>query len=94
MANVFQKSETVICSILVKTAAGVLTSPATSMTIAITDPVGTTVVSTAAMTLDAVGTYHYDYLPASTAVLGIYLIRYKATDGTRVTIQDDSFVLE
>jgi len=94
MANVFQRAETVICSALVKTTAGVLTTPATSMTITISDPVGTAVIAGANMTLDAVGTYHYDFAPAATATLGIYLVRYVATDGTRKTIQDDSFVLE
>jgi len=90
----FQRNETVICSITSKTAAGVLTDPITSMTITITNPSGTAVVTAAAMTKDSTGVYHYDYQPAVDAVLGVYRIRYTATDGARITIQDDDFTLE
>ena len=95
MADLFQRAETVICSILVKNSADTLTDPATSMVIEITDPEGRYVVAAAtAMTKDTTGTYHYDYTPASNAVLGVYRIRYTATDGTRVSIGLDDFVLE
>lgn len=90
----FQRPETVICSITVKTAAGVLTDPDTSMTITITDTNGTVKVNASAMTKDSTGTYHYDYTPASDATLGRYTIKYTATDGTRVTNQLDDFYLE
>lgn len=94
MAKAFQRAETVVCSILVKTTAGVLVDPATSMKIDITNPVGTSVVTATAMTKDSTGTYHYDYQPASDAVLGTYNVKYTATDGTRITIQRDNFSLE
>jgi uncharacterized protein YfaS (alpha-2-macroglobulin family) len=94
MAKQFQRAETVICSAEVKTAAGVLTSPATSMKVAINGPTGASVVAATAMTLDGVGLYHYDYAPATDALLGTYQVKYTAVDGTRTTIQSDSFVLE
>jgi uncharacterized protein YfaS (alpha-2-macroglobulin family) len=90
----FQRAETVVCSILIKTAALVLTDPATSIKIDITNPVGTSVVTATAMTKDTTGTYHYDYSPASDAVLGTYKVKYTAVDGTRTTIQNDTFSLE
>jgi len=93
MAN-FQRAETVVCSILIKTTAEVLTDPATSIKIDITNSIGTAVVTATAMTRDSAGTYHYDYQPAADALKGIYHVKYTATDGTRITIQNDSFVLE
>jgi hypothetical protein len=90
----FQRAETVICSITIKNAAATLVDPATSIKIDITNPVSTSVVTAAAMTKDSVGAYHYDYQPAVDAVLGIYKVKYTAVDGTRTTIQNDSFNLE
>ena len=98
----FQRAETVICGAAVKNAAGTLTQPATSMMVTVTDPAATVVVDAAAMTYraspvtvdDVSCNYTYDYAPAADAAKGIYRVRYTATDGTRVTIQDDSFVLE
>ena len=46
------------------------------------------------MTNDAVGSYHYDFVPGADAILGKYLVRYIAVDGTRTTIETDSFILE
>jgi hypothetical protein len=90
----FQRAETVICSITIKTAALVLTDPATSTKIDITNPIGTSVVTATAMTRDSAGTFHYDYAPAVDATLGIYKVKYTAIDATRTTIQNDSFSLE
>jgi uncharacterized protein YfaS (alpha-2-macroglobulin family) len=90
---IFQRNETVICSITVKTAAGVLTDPITSVTITITNPAGTAIVTSANMTKDSTGTYHYDYNPVVDAALGNYDVHYIATDGSRITIQDDNFSL-
>jgi len=90
---VFQKTETVVCSITVKSS-GTLTSPATSMNIIITDPVGTAVVTSTGMANDSTGVYHYDYTPASTVLRGTYRVQYKATDGARITIQEDEFDIE
>jgi uncharacterized protein YfaS (alpha-2-macroglobulin family) len=94
MTKTFQRAETVICSITVKDDSDVLKDPATSMEIDITGPTGASVVSATAMTPDSEGIFHYDYVPAADAALGIYKVKYTATDGTRVTIQNDSFVLE
>lgn len=92
MAN-FQRQETVICEMLVKTVTGGLTSPSTSMKITITDPVGAIVVNSQPMVKDAEGTYHYDYNPAGNAVSGYYQVLYVAIDGTRTTVQEDNFLL-
>ena len=94
MIETFQRAETVVCSVTITTPLLVLTDPATSVKISITDPVGTLVVTAATMTKDSVGVYHYDYTPAVDALLGTYKIKYTATDGTRVTIQNDTFLLE
>ncbi len=95
MAGTFQKTETIVCSIIVKDADGTLADPATSMTITIYDPKWTAVVSAQAMTDDAgVGYYHYDYTPSVSVMTGVYEVRYKATDGARISIGTDSFVLE
>jgi uncharacterized protein YfaS (alpha-2-macroglobulin family) len=94
MTKTFQRAEAVICSITVKDTSDVLRDPATSMKIDITGPTGASVVAAAAMTKDSTGTYHYDYVPAAGAAFGIYKIKYTATDGTRLTIETDTFVLE
>lgn len=102
MAKTFQRAETVICRASVKNDSDVLTSPATSFTIDITNSLGVPAVTAAAMVLDNPAividgvsyNYHYDFIPAADAALGNYKVKYTATDGTRVTIQSDSFVLE
>lgn len=91
----FQRSETIVAKVEVRNAeTGTLTDPATSMKITITNPSGTKVVDDATMGKDAVGKYHKDYTPPSDAVLGKYVVKYVATDGTRVTIELDNFVVE
>ena len=90
----FQTEETVICSITVKDSSGNLQNAATSMTISIRDSLNKVVVDAVAMTNDSTGTYHYDYTTTSTSYQGLYTIKYKATDGTRITIQEDTFQLE
>ena len=89
----FQKTETVVCSTTTKSGS-TLTTPATSMNIIITNPTGTEVVTSTAMTEDSTGLHHYDYTPASSVASGTYDVQYKATDGTRITIQKDEFDLE
>jgi hypothetical protein len=92
MAN-FERTETIICSITIKNSSGTLVDPATSVKIGVTAPNNTAVVTAQDMTNDSVGAYHYDYTPAATVSLGEYKVRYTATDGARVTIQDDVFSL-
>lgn len=91
----FQRTETIICSIVITTAAGVATNPDTNIHIGIKNPVGTAVVAaTTDMTNDSTGHYHYDYTPAAGTVLGEYEITYTLTNAGRTTISKDSFILE
>ena len=88
----FDKGESVICSCEVKDAAGAYKDPATSMTITITDKNYVVKVNNVDMTKDAVGKYHYD-CQTSGYIDGKYEVAYKATDGTRITIQKKYFTL-
>ena len=90
--NVFDLGETVICSITVKDSSDALQDPATSMEITITDAQGTVKIDSVAMTKDSTGTYNYDD-DTSAEAAGVYSIKYTATDGSRVSIQGDSFSL-
>ena len=91
---IFQIGETVICSITVKDENGDLQDAATSMNIVINrvQPFES-IISSTAMTNDSTGTYHYDFASAS-KVVGEYEILYTATDGSRITIETDTFNLE
>ena len=89
----FDAGETVICSCEVKNDEGTLIDPATSMTITIYNPVYTKVINTVAMTKDSTGKYHYDF-QSSGNMAGKYSIEYWATDGTRISIEDETFNLE
>jgi len=84
--------ETVICSVEVKDDAGAYKDPATSMTITITDKNYVVKVNNADMTKDAVGKYHYD-CQTSGYIDGKYEVEYKATDGSRISIQKETFIL-
>lgn len=65
---------------------------------------GTTAVTGIVMTHDGLGLYHYDFTPNDTyaagppikevAELGRYEVKYVATDGARITIEEDDFILE
>jgi len=88
----FDVGETIICSCEVKGATGAYKDPQTSMTITITDKNWVVKVNDVAMTNDAVGKYHYDCQTAD-YIDGKYEVVYKATDGTRITIQKESFIL-
>lgn len=93
---VFEIGETVICSVEVKNSAGTLVDPATSMKIGIdqTKPALASIIAdTTDMTKDSTGKYHYDFQSSSTTK-GDYRVTYKATDGTRVTIEKETFTLE
>ncbi len=94
MAGTFDVGETVICTITVTTSAGVAADPADSMKILITwANGGIVVVPLTAMTDDAdVGNFHYDFQTVDLAK-GRYEIQYIADDGTRITIQKDTFTL-
>lgn len=92
--SVFLAGATIVCSITIKDD-GVLTDPATSVTITIYDPMNTAVASAVTMLpKDDVGLYHYDYNSSSTALRGEYIVIYTSTDGTKITKQKDTFYLE
>lgn len=96
MANVFQVGETVICSITVKDATGTLQDPIDSMKIEVNQitPNYAVKVASTGMTDDTgVGAYHYDCQTAGYSA-GLYEIIYTADDGTRITVQKDTFVVE
>ena len=92
---IYQIGETVICSITVKDEDGALQDAATSMNIVIdqTAPDSASKITSTAMTNDSTGLYHYDCQVAGYAA-GDYKITYTATDGTRISIQTDTFTLE
>jgi len=92
MAN-FDIGETIICTATVKDASGNLHDPVTSMKITITDVQNGIEVNDVAMTPDSTGIYYYDWHTAITNFPGAYTILYKATDGTRITIQRDTLEL-
>ena len=92
MAN-FDIGETVIASCEVKDDDGAYKDPATSMKIRITDKFDVVKVDNVDMTKDAIGKYHYD-CQTEGYVDGKYVIKYVATDGSRITIEKESFNLE
>ena len=92
--TILQLGETIVCSITVKDG-DTLTSPATSMKIVVDRiyPAFNNVVSSTAMVEDSTGTYHYDY-QSSGDDTGGYLVTYTAIDGTKISIEKDTFELE
>ena len=92
---IFQIGETVICSITVRDENGDLQDAATTMNIVVEQitPQFRSLITSTAMDNDSTGTYHYDFATSS-AMRGGYLITYTATDGSRVTIEPDTFTLE
>ena len=92
----FQRTETIVCKVEVRNAeTGTLTDPATSMNLTITDPSGTKKVDNQSMLpKDSVGKYHLDYTLPSDAKVGKWIVEYVATDGTRVTLERDDFLVE
>jgi len=89
----FDIGETVIASCEVKDDDGAYKDPSTSMKITITDKFNVVKIDNAVMTKDAIGKYHYD-CQTTDYVDGKYIVTYVATDGTRITIQKESFNLE
>lgn len=90
----FQIGETVICYLEIKRN-DVYVDPVTSLTISIYLPSGVVDVNAADMLpgKEAIGKYAYNY-QTSGKPAGIYRVMYKATDGTKITIQNTSFKLE
>ena len=89
----FDIGETVICSCEVTDDAGAYKDPFTSMKITITDMQGSVKANAVDMTKDSVGKYHYD-CQTSGYMKGVYSVVYTATDGTRITMEKETFQLE
>lgn len=90
----FDIGETVICSCEVKDSAGALKDP-TTMAIIINrkSPIFANVQASTTMIKDSTGKYHYDFQTPAMS-LGDYEVVYKATDGTRISIEKDNFKME
>ena len=86
----FDLGETIICSCEVKDDAGAYKDPVTSMKITITGLANIVVVNNVVMTKDSVGKYHYDF-DTTSINSGMYSAKYIATDGSRITIEKNSF---
>jgi hypothetical protein len=101
MATQIQYPETVACYFACTAIdTGALTQPSTSMKCTIYDPTGAVVANAQDMTYVTSITigitsynYVYYYQANTSANLGIYRVRYTATNASYVTITDDSFVL-
>ena len=90
----FNIGETVICWRNSKDSNGNYADPETSMEVKIDGPgVNNIKVDYTEMTKDETGKYHYDCqtIGYSSGKHGAY---YKATDGTRITIEVETFELE
>ncbi len=91
---IFQIGETVICSITVKDEDGDLQDAATSMSITVLlHRNDSALQASTAMGNDGTGLYHKD-IATSSAEKGLHDVFYTAVDGTRTTIQTDTFTLE
>jgi len=94
----FDVGETIICSVEIKDSAGAYKDPNndyTHMQISITQstPSFKSIVDWTIMTRDDVGKYHYDFQSAGYSV-GKYVVSYKATDSTRITIETEDLELK
>lgn len=77
----------------VRTNAGVLMDPDT-IVISVVDPEGAEKITDQAMTKDATGEYHYDYLLAADALVGKWKTEVKAVKGFTQIEQDEFTVME
>jgi len=96
----FDIGETVVCSCEIKDDNVALkdpdsdtASPSTHTKITITDKNNAVKVSDIGMTRDSIGKYHYD-CQTTGYIDGEYEVKYIATDGTRITIEKETFELE
>lgn len=70
----------------IRTAAGVLGTPGTSINIQIIGPDGTVVVAYTAMTADSTGKYSYSWATATTNLPGSYVVWIRTVDGGNTSI--------
>lgn len=92
----FDIGETVICSIGIKNEQGNFKNPSDDtqhIKITITDKQGVKKVEDVVMINDDIGKYHYDCQTIGWKN-GNYVVSYKAVNGTRITIEKDTFQLQ
>ena len=95
MADIFQKGETCPLEIEIRDKdTGALSTPASSVTITVTDSTGTVKVNNQVMTVKSTGIYYYNLQLVAGDESGIWTARFKATDGARVSITDCTFQVE
>ena len=93
--DTFQKGETCPLEIEIRDKdTGALSTPATSVTVTITDSTGTVKVNNQAMVVKSTGIYYYNLQLATDDESGTWTARFKATDGIRVSITDYDFKVE
>jgi hypothetical protein len=89
----FQPNETVISDIEIYNSSNVLTAPDT-ITITITDPGGTKRVDGGTPSNSSTGKYSYNYDVPSSPVKGRWVVEWKVTKSSIVTIARDYFEVE
>ena len=95
MADIFQKGETCPLEIEIRDKdTGALSTPATSVTVTITDSTGTVKVNNQAMAVKSTGIYYYNLQLATDDESGKWTARFKATDSAKVSITDFTFQVE
>ena len=92
----FQVGETVVIYVEVKKSAALYTpvpDSGNAVECDIIDPDGTVDTDDQALTEEATGKFSYSFASAGKAA-GVWRVRFKATDGSKVSIKDSSFKLE
>ena len=93
--DTFQKSETCPLEIEIRDKdTGALSTPATSVTVTVTDSTGTVKVNNQAMTEASKGIYYYNLQLAAADESGKWTARFVATDNAKVSITDYDFKVE
>ncbi len=94
MATIFQREETIICTLNVTNSAGTAIDPDTSIKVKIKANGKNVKLNDSNMSKSAVGVYYYDYTPPASAELGEYDVWYYTVNSGRTTILKDSFKLQ
>ena len=90
----YQRGESVVCSLKTRNTSGDLVNPDTSIRITVTDGSGINLVTSADMTNDGTGLYHFDFNSTTAHRVGRYRVRYVTVDAGRTTVVDEYFELE
>lgn len=91
---IYQRGESVVCSLKTRNSSGDLVNPDTTIQITITDGRRRNLVTGADMINDGTGLYHFDFNSTLAHPIGRYRIRYVTIDAARTTITDEFFELE